>query len=191
VGVILVLIALYALVVGIFKNIPITKSRESTGCTGPLGIISVVVITLSVLVNAVCYPFSRNPSDKWYIGIFVTMYVFWVLAFLMRQIEKGLRSESPELWKGTRVIFLRLAIPIIVCSFLVGFLCVKPGVETSVDSLFLTKTPDKVNPDQPVQGKIVYVLDKFVLFWKPANGQVREFITSVNVDDITQIIPDF
>jgi hypothetical protein len=187
-GVILIYAAFEALVIGAVETAPGAKENHAwwrdkrrelkiRGCMPKAITIGVAGFAANLFLFVSSYPVT-----KYWGSIGITFYVFAILALIMRQIEKACRSESPQTWRGARALFLRLTIPIILCSFLVGFLTVKPGVEASFIQVFRSKT------EKPVAGQIVYMLNRFVIIWHYLPYPLsKDEVVSLNLDDIRQI----
>jgi hypothetical protein len=96
-----------------------------------------------------------------------------------------LRTERwyPDHWKGAKRAFLEVAPVTIGCAFLAGFFWLKPHVlESSQVRIQL-----KGDKNESEEGKIVYVLNKFVIAsFLPSSGG-KPYLRSVNLDEVSSI----
>jgi len=105
----------------------------------------------------------------------------------MGKIANDLTADYSQ---GARGVFIRLTPPIIACSFLIGLLFARPNVEDSGLATFRVKADARSDSQSPIEGKIVYVLSKFVIVFRPwlANSPInKDELVALNVDEIAQI----
>jgi hypothetical protein len=105
--------------------------------------------------------------------------------FTLENVRVRLSMEHfyPRHWEGVRRAFLEVAPLIIVSAYLAGLFWLRPQVEVSNPVVVHLKGEKQ----EQVHGKIVYVLDKFVIVEMMSDSDGPPCLSAINCSEISRI----